>query len=123
MNSVPLPLAALVIPALNEEPVIAATLRAIPPGLFVQVIVADNGSTDRTAEIARASGATVVVEPERGYGAACQRALAALAPEVDAVSILSATGYTPGEYVPARCVDTAGYDLLVAPERPRLPLA
>lgn len=45
------------------------------------------------------------------------------APEVDAVSILPASGHAPGDYVPVRCVDTAGYDLIVAPEQPRLPLA
>ena len=44
--------AALIIPALNEEPVLARTLRAIPPGLFQMVIVADNGSTDGTAAVA-----------------------------------------------------------------------
>jgi len=82
--------AALVIPALNEEPVIAATLQAIPPRLFSLVIVADNGSTDRTAETARAHGAMVVVEPERGYGAACLRALAALPPDIDVVAFLQA---------------------------------
>ena len=81
---------ALIIPALNEEPVIAATLGAIPAGVFHQVIVADNGSTDRTVEAARALGATVVVEPERGYGAACLRALAALGPEIDTVVFLQA---------------------------------
>jgi glycosyltransferase involved in cell wall biosynthesis len=82
--------AALIIPALNEEPVIATTLRAIPPGVFRLVIVADNGSQDRTVEVARACGATVVVEPERGYGAACLRALAALPPEIDAIVFLQA---------------------------------
>lgn len=45
------------------------------------------------------------------------------APEVDAVSVLPASRYAPGEWVPARCVDTAGYDLIVTPEQPRLPLA
>jgi glycosyltransferase involved in cell wall biosynthesis len=82
--------AALIIPALNEEPVIAATLRAIPPDVFRLVIVADNGSTDRTAEVARACAATVVIEPERGYGAACLRALAALPPDIGAVVFLQA---------------------------------
>jgi glycosyltransferase involved in cell wall biosynthesis len=82
--------AALIIPALNEEPVIAATLRAIPLGVFRLVIVADNGSTDRTAEIARLSGALVVVEAERGYGAACLRALAALPADIEAVVFLQA---------------------------------
>lgn len=82
--------AALIIPALNEEPVIAATLCAVPPGVFRLVIVADNGSQDRTAEVARACGATVVQEPERGYGAACLRALATLPHEIDAIVFLQA---------------------------------
>jgi glycosyltransferase involved in cell wall biosynthesis len=72
--------AVLIIPALNEEAVIADTLRSIPPGLFHQVIVADNGSTDRTGPIAASLGATVVREPERGYGAACLKALDAVDP-------------------------------------------
>jgi glycosyltransferase involved in cell wall biosynthesis len=54
--------------------------------------VADNGSRDRTAEIARARGATVVCEPERGYGAACLRAIAALPPDVEAVVFMDADG-------------------------------
>jgi glycosyltransferase involved in cell wall biosynthesis len=66
----------VVIPALDEE-------RALP-GLFDElratsvrrVIVADNGSRDRTREVAREHGAIVVDEPHRGYGAACLRALA-----------------------------------------------
>ena len=82
--------AALIIPALNEEEVIGTTLRLIPPGLFHLVIVADNGSSDRTAEIARAEGARVAHEPERGYGAACLAALAALPPEVDTVAFMQA---------------------------------
>jgi glycosyltransferase involved in cell wall biosynthesis len=42
-------------------------------------VVADNGSTDGTARVAREHGATVVLEPRRGYGAACLKALEALA--------------------------------------------
>lgn len=76
---------ALIIPALNEEPVIGLTLGQIPPDLYQIVIVADNGSTDRTAEIARAHGATVTTEAERGYGATCLKALASLPPEVDSI--------------------------------------
>ena len=53
-------------------------LSLIPAGLYRAVIVADNGSTDRTAEVARAHGAIVVSELERGYGAACLRALQCL---------------------------------------------
>jgi len=60
---------AVIIPTLNEEQSLALVLKALPKvGL---VIVVDNGSTDRSPEIAKAHGATVVSEPERGYGAAC----------------------------------------------------
>ncbi|MBX3250747.1 MAG: glycosyltransferase family 2 protein [Myxococcales bacterium] len=69
----------VVIPALNEEAALPVVLAEIPRGLVRRVVVADNGSTDRTAQVAREGGAEVVHEPERGYGAACLRALAHLA--------------------------------------------
>jgi glycosyltransferase involved in cell wall biosynthesis len=84
--------AALIIPALDEEPVIGRTLDQVPRGLYRGIIVADNGSRDRTAEIARAHGATVVLEPERGYGAACLRAIAALPPDIEVVVFMDADG-------------------------------
>lgn len=68
---------AVVIPALNEEPSIGRVLDAIPDWVD-DVIVADNGSTDRTAAKARTHGARVVHEPRRGYGSACLKAMAAL---------------------------------------------
>ena len=82
--------AALIIPALNEAPVIARTLALIPPGLFSLVIVSDNGSTDGTAEAARQAGATVVSQRERGYGAACLAAMAVLPSEIEAVVFMQA---------------------------------
>ena len=57
----------------------------MPPDLFRWIIVADNGSTDGTATVARARGAIVVAEPERGYGAASLAALAALPAEAEIV--------------------------------------
>jgi glycosyltransferase involved in cell wall biosynthesis len=82
--------AALIIPALNEEQAIGLALARVPKHLYASIVVADNGSTDRTAEIARAHGAEVVHEPERGYGAACLRALAALPPDVEAIVFMDA---------------------------------
>lgn len=67
---------AVIIPALNEEASIANVLADIPRELHAIVIVADNGSVDRTAEVARNAGAIVVAQPERGYGAACLRGIA-----------------------------------------------
>ena len=66
------PRVAVVIPALDEEEVIADVVRAIPATLVDEVIVVDNGSTDSTAERARSTGAKVIAEHERGYGRACR---------------------------------------------------
>ncbi len=66
-----------VIPALNEEESIGKVLSAIPDWVD-EVVVVDNGSADRTAEIAREHGALVVREPHRGYGAACLAGIAQL---------------------------------------------
>jgi glycosyltransferase involved in cell wall biosynthesis len=60
----------VLMPALNEEDALPAILGAVPAWID-RVIVVDNGSTDRTAEVARAHGADVVHETQRGYGAAC----------------------------------------------------
>lgn len=60
----------VVIPAQNEERAIGKVISEIPDWVS-EVIVADNGSTDKTAEIAREHGATVVSIPEAGYGRAC----------------------------------------------------
>lgn len=65
----------VVIPCLNEEQGIERVLRAMPS--FVdEVIVVDNGSTDRTAEVAQAFGAKVIREDVRGYGRAYKRGFA-----------------------------------------------
>ena len=69
----------VVIPALDEEQGLPEVLREIPADLVRRVVVADNGSRDRTAQVAREAGAIVVTQPERGYGAACLEALAYLA--------------------------------------------
>ncbi len=69
---------AVIIPALNEEQSIGRVLDAIPAELDVDAIVVDNGSTDRTSEIAIEHGARVVRHPIRGYGAACLAGIAAL---------------------------------------------
>lgn len=76
----------VVIPALNEERAIGRVLAEIP--IWVDdIVVADNGSSDRTADIALASGARIVREAARGYGAACHAGIAALAP-VDIIVFL-----------------------------------
>ena len=61
----------VVIPALNEEDAIGVVVREVPRDLVSEIVVVDNSSTDRTAEVARGAGARVIREPIRGYGAAC----------------------------------------------------
>src|SRR5437588_3016800 len=58
-----------VMPAYNAERTLAATVADIPPGSVDEIILVDDGSRDRTVEIARTLGLTVLVHPEnRGYG-------------------------------------------------------
>ena len=68
---------AVVIPAFNEEASIGRVFAAIPDAYAGGVVVVNNGSTDATADVARRAGATVVDEPERGYGSACLAGIAA----------------------------------------------
>lgn len=60
----------VLIPALNEEAAIGPVVSGVPAWAD-RILVVDNGSQDNTAAAARASGAAVVREAERGYGAAC----------------------------------------------------
>ena len=62
------PSATAIIPALNEERSIGAVLQAMPRGVVTEIIVVDGGSTDGTAAVAAAHGATVITERRRGYG-------------------------------------------------------
>jgi glycosyltransferase involved in cell wall biosynthesis len=62
----------VIIPCLNEEQGIEQVLRRMP-GFVDQVIVVDNGSTDRTSDVARSLGAEVIREEVRGYGRAYKK--------------------------------------------------
>src|SRR5712671_6221901 len=58
-----------VLPAYNAEKTLAATLADMPAGCVDEVILVDDGSKDRTVQVAREMGLTVLVHPEnRGYG-------------------------------------------------------
>lgn len=66
----------LIICAHNEESVIGETIDTVKKhsrGMCKEILVVDNASTDRTAEVARAHGARVVFEPEKGLPSARQR--------------------------------------------------
>lgn len=87
-----------IIPALNEADAISRVISEVPDWVD-RVIVADNGSTDATADVAGSAGALVVSEPQRGYGAACLAGIAA-ADDADVIVFLDGDySDRPGEMV------------------------
>jgi glycosyltransferase involved in cell wall biosynthesis len=80
----------VVIPVLDEALALPALLAAMPSGYTA--VVADNGSTDGSGDIARAAGAVVVHQPVRGFGAACWAGLLAAEPEDGVVCFMDGDG-------------------------------
>ncbi len=70
----------VVLPVLDEREALPRVLGAFPPGY--RAIVADNGSTDGSGELAAELGATVVREERRGFGAACFAGLVAATADI-----------------------------------------
>ncbi|MCG8305928.1 MAG: glycosyltransferase family 2 protein [Cytophagales bacterium] len=75
MNKPTSPHIYVIIPAFNEQSAVCNVLAEIPKDLVTEVIVVNNGSTDNTVEQALSCGATVLEEPNRGYGYACLKGI------------------------------------------------
>src|SRR6185369_3608670 len=87
----------VVIPCHNEEDGIAAVMAQMPP-IIDEVVVVDNNSTDRTAEVATAAGARVVAETRKGYGYAHKAGYAAA--KGDIIVTMDGDGTYPPDSVP-----------------------
>ncbi|OLT20764.1 glycosyltransferase [Pseudonocardia sp. CNS-139] len=98
----------VVLPCLDEAAALPGVLAALPPGF--RPLVVDNGSTDGTAEVAAALGATVVPEPRRGYGAAVHAGL--LAATADVVAVLDADGSVDPAVLEPMAARLCGTDLV-----------
>ncbi|MDQ3741145.1 MAG: glycosyltransferase, partial [Actinomycetota bacterium] len=70
----------VVLPVLDEREALPGVLARFPEGY--RAIVADNGSTDGSGDLAASLGATVVREERRGFGAACFAGLTAATADV-----------------------------------------
>lgn len=81
----------VIIPALNEAESIATVVRSLPWPLIAECIVVDNGSTDRTAQLAALAGARVLTSP-RGYGNACLAGSLAALPTSDILVYMDGDG-------------------------------
>ena len=89
----------VIIPALDEEETVGRVVAAVLEQPVHEVVVVDNGSTDRTAAVARVAAARVVAEPRRGYGSACLAG--SLAAEGDILVYLDADGSFLASEIPA----------------------
>lgn len=86
------PFVSVIIAALNEEEAIAGVIRAVPTNVANEIVVVDNGSKDRTAEVARTAGARVVKETIPGYGRAFRAGLRSISPQCEIVVFLDGDG-------------------------------
>jgi glycosyltransferase involved in cell wall biosynthesis len=106
----------VVIPALNEEEPIGGVVREIlATGVSSEIIVVDNGSTDRTADRARDAGASVISEPRRGYGRACRAGVEAVCSDCDVIVFLDGDGSDCAEFMDSlvRPVAEDQYDFVI----------
>jgi glycosyltransferase involved in cell wall biosynthesis len=97
------PVIDVILPVLNEREALPLVLGAMPRGYHP--IVADNGSDDGSGDVARELGATVVVEPRRGFGAACYAGL--VASQADVVCFMDCDGSLDPRDLP-RVADPVG---------------
>ncbi|MBB5911868.1 glycosyltransferase involved in cell wall biosynthesis [Nocardia transvalensis] len=105
----------VVIPCHNEAGALPGVLAAVPPGY--RVIVVDNASTDDTAAVARAAGATVVSERTPGYGSAVHAGVCAA--ETPVIAVLDGDGSMDAGELPYLLGDLEpGVDMVAGRRRP-----
>jgi glycosyltransferase involved in cell wall biosynthesis len=119
------PRLSFIIPVRNDARRLDQCLRSIAAGRFapgqVEIVVADNGSTDDSAAVARAAGATVVVLPRVRLGELRNQAVAAARGEV--IGFVDADHEIGPDWVPAALsvLDTNGVGAVGAPYQPPTP--
>lgn len=106
------PRISIVMPAYNEEAVIGKVIDELHDGNYFEIIVVDDGSTDKTAEVAELHGARVVRHPYNiGNGAAVKSGIRAA--EGDIIVLMDADGQHPPSNVPRLISQIGDYDMVV----------
>ena len=108
---------ATIIPALNEELTIKDVVNNLYSHGVTQVIVVDNGSTDKTAKIATEAGAVVIYEAQKGYGKACLSGIANLPENIEWVLFCDADGSDDLGSLPTFWECIPEYDLIIGNRR------
>lgn len=90
----------VVVPALNEEASLPRVIERLHRADLERIRVVDNGSRDRTAEVARQCGSELIIEPRRGYGQACWTGCQNLPPDAEWILFCNADGSDDIERVP-----------------------
>jgi glycosyltransferase involved in cell wall biosynthesis len=108
----------VVLPCLDEAAALPWVLSRLPAGY--RAVVADNDSTDGSADVARAHGALVVRASPRGFGAACHAGLLAADPEDEVICFADADGSLDLQQLPrvADPVLAGTADLVLGRRRP-----
>lgn len=107
----------VVIPAYNEEDAIRETIREVRAVMDsskfeYELLIVDDGSQDRTVELATAEGATVISQPEnRGYGASLKTGIRRS--QYDVIVITDADATYPSDRIPELIDALEGYDMVV----------
>lgn len=111
------PQISIVVPAYNEEGGIAGSIQDIfktmnASSIEYELIIVNDGSSDRTAEIAEAEGARVINQPEnQGYGAALKAGIRNS--KYDIIVITDADGTYPADQIPVLVNKMGSYDMIV----------
>jgi glycosyltransferase involved in cell wall biosynthesis len=110
------PRISVIIPALNEEASLPLVLADLPKDILEEIVVVDNGSDDRTPQVAREAGATVLHEQRRGYGWACLAGIEHLKTRMPDIVVFLDGDYSDHPEELAEVVQpivTDGYDLVI----------
>ncbi|MEL6383151.1 MAG: glycosyltransferase family 2 protein [Cyanobacteria bacterium J06626_18] len=107
----------VIIPALDEAATIGTVVQELQAVGLSRIRVVDNGSRDRTPQIAADAGAEVIHEPIKGYGQACWRGLQNIEPAIEWILFCDADGSDDLSQLPELLLHRADYDFILGNRR------